>query len=964
MTEAKKNLLLVEDEFLIAMSERVQLEKYGYAVTTVNSGEKAIDAMKGDRFFDLILMDINLGAGIDGTQAAEVILKDHDIPIVFLSSHMEPAIVGKTERITSFGYVVKNSSITVLDASIKMAFKLSSANRKIEHSDAKHRAMISNTSDVIGIIGIDGIMKYKSPNIEKWFGWKPEDLIGTDGWLTVHPDDLGRVQNVFQELLQEDNASKTLEYRYKCKDGGYKPIELAATNLTNDPIIDGVLLNYHDITQRKAAEEALRESEEKYRNLFNKADVGMFRSRLDGSQFLEANDKYLSIIGRTREEAIGKPSLDHWADPVKRDEMVKTIRAEGHVDDLECQLVRGDGRVITCLTSYRFYPDTGIIEGTVIELSGNPAFEAQTGLKNDETFKSLFIHMVEGAAFHRMIFDKKGRPEDYVIVETNPAFEKQLGIGRDDVIGKTSREAYKVDEPPYLDIYARVVSTGESVVFESYHPVLDKYFLISACRPVEGHFATIFQNVTEKKNNEKRLAESEGRLRSLVGDMPVGVLIQGPHSEMLMSNPKALELLGLSEEQLLGKTSFDPDWKVIHEDGSPFPGETHPVPQAIASLAPVRAVIMGVHRPTTDSRVWLLVDAIPHIEEGKLEHVICTFIDISKRKQAEALLRESEEKFRSLYSNAEVGMFRSREDGSGILESNDKFLSILGHTREEVIGKPATILWADPKERDEVIKSLDARGFVKDQECRLVRKDGKVITCITSFKLYPDEGIHEGSIIDITDRKLAEEKVQALLAEKETLVKEINHRVKNNMNVLESLLSLHLDRLREPAAVEAVKDINGKIRSMRLLYEQLSTTGNYQEAQIGSYLSGIVNEAVSVFPDSNRIRPEFDIDDFVLGVKEMTAVGIMFNEIATNAMKYAFQGRDRGRMVLAASKKADRVRISLGDDGVGIPEGINVRTSKGLGMTLIEALAKQLGGSIRIERGGGTTFVLEFDARG
>jgi len=125
-----KAILLVEDELILAINEKVQLEKYGYSVMTVASGEKAIEVMKGDKAFDLILMDINLGNGIDGTQAAEIILKDSDIPIVFLSSHMEPEIVEKTERITSYGYVVKNSSITVLDASIKMAFKLFNANRE------------------------------------------------------------------------------------------------------------------------------------------------------------------------------------------------------------------------------------------------------------------------------------------------------------------------------------------------------------------------------------------------------------------------------------------------------------------------------------------------------------------------------------------------------------------------------------------------------------------------------------------------------------------------------------------------------------------------------------------------------------------------------------------------------------------------------------------------------------------
>ncbi len=115
----QKLLLLVEDEYLIAMSEQMDLEKYGYKVILAHSGEEAIKTFNTNHNIDLIIMDIDLGKGIDGTEAAKIILDNHDVPILFMSSHMEPNIVEKTEKITSYGYVVKNSSITVLDASIK-----------------------------------------------------------------------------------------------------------------------------------------------------------------------------------------------------------------------------------------------------------------------------------------------------------------------------------------------------------------------------------------------------------------------------------------------------------------------------------------------------------------------------------------------------------------------------------------------------------------------------------------------------------------------------------------------------------------------------------------------------------------------------------------------------------------------------------------------------------------------------
>jgi diguanylate cyclase (GGDEF)-like protein/PAS domain S-box-containing protein len=127
----------------------------------------------------------------------------------------------------------------------------------LRNSEIQHKAMVSGISDVIGIIAWDGIMKYKSPNITKFFGWLPEDLVGTNGWETVHPDDLERIQNEFNKIVYEDNASITVEYRYKCKDGDYKPIELTAVNLINNLAIQGVLLNYHDISERKRRQEEI-----------------------------------------------------------------------------------------------------------------------------------------------------------------------------------------------------------------------------------------------------------------------------------------------------------------------------------------------------------------------------------------------------------------------------------------------------------------------------------------------------------------------------------------------------------------------------------------------------------------------------------------------------------------------------------------------------------------------------------
>lgn len=159
---------------------------------------------------------------------------------------------------------------------------------------------------------------------------------------------------------------------------------------------------------------------------------------------------------------------------------------------------------------------------------------------------------------------------------------------------------------------------------------------------------SVGRDITEKKVMDLALKESEERFRTLIADLNVGVLLQGRQAEMLLCNPKALELLDLTEDQLLGRTSFDPDWNVIHEDGSRFPGPEHPVPRAISTGKPVRDVVMGVYRPRSQDRVWLLVNAEPRLDEqGQVWQVICTFTDITLRIQAEAALKQAEQALRS-----------------------------------------------------------------------------------------------------------------------------------------------------------------------------------------------------------------------------------------------------------------------------------------------------------------------------
>lgn len=151
----------------------------------------------------------------------------------------------------------KEGNLTGLQGSSRDITERKCTEEELRGIDIRHRAMIANITDVIAIVDVQGIIRYKSENIEKIFGWKPEDLVGLSYTATSHPDDVERITNAFLKLIKEENASTTVEYRYKLKDGSFHMIQLTAKNLVHDPAINGVLVNYHDITERKVTEETL-----------------------------------------------------------------------------------------------------------------------------------------------------------------------------------------------------------------------------------------------------------------------------------------------------------------------------------------------------------------------------------------------------------------------------------------------------------------------------------------------------------------------------------------------------------------------------------------------------------------------------------------------------------------------------------------------------------------------------------
>ena len=218
-----------------------------------------------------------------------------------------------------------------------------------------------------------------------------------------------------------------------------------------------------------------------------------------------------------------------------------------------------------------------------------------------------------------------------------------------------------------------------------------------------------------------------------------------------------------------------------------------------------------------------------------------------------------------------------------------------------------------------------------------------------------------GLIRDISDRKLAEEQIKKLLSEKELLLKEVHHRVKNNMSIIMSLLSLQAENMKDPGAASALMDARVRMQSMGVLYDKLYRSESFIEMSIKDYLSPLIDEIVSMFPRRADIKIEKCIDDFNLTYKILSPIGILLNEILTNTIKHAFEGRANGLIRVVFTVRDNHAVLTVQDDGVGIPETIDAGNSIGFGLQLVGLLVQQIRGEFKIDRDNGTMFTVEFN---
>ncbi|MCP4660842.1 MAG: PAS domain S-box protein [bacterium] len=359
---------------------------------------------------------------------------------------------------------------------------------------------------------------------------------------------------------------------------------------------------------------------------------------------------------------------------------------------------------------------------------------------------------------------------------------------------------------------------------------------------------------------------------------------------------------------------------------------------------------------------------IKDIETHYLTMLPVTIRNVLRRKRSEWELRENEAKLRHIYENSPV-MMHSIDEEARIYNVNEKWLEEMGFTRDEVIGRKIDFLMT-PESAQRAVREEIPRfwreGYARDVPYQLVKKDGTVIDVLVNCSATTDPSgrcISLSVVHDVTEQKRAAEQVATSLKEKEVLLREVHHRVKNNMQVVISLLRLQSRTIRSEPAREALANSQNRIKAMALIHETLYQSENLSGITLRSYVHRLVRNLSSAHgPRGRSAQLVVDVGDAALDIDTAVPVGLIINELVSNSLKHAFPDRKPGEIRVAVHPAAeDEIELAVSDDGVGLPEEIDPRSAATLGLRLVARLAEdQLGGKLEIGRAGGTCCTVRF----
>jgi PAS domain S-box-containing protein len=778
-----------------------------------------------------------------------------------------------------------------------------------------------------------------------WVNLSVSAVCDADGLLQYA---IGTIQNISaqkQAQLDLQKANDELEKRV-----AERTAELARANT----------LLKQEIAERQQTQEALNAQKTFLQTVIDSNPNPFFVKNSEG-KFLLLNQAYADFYGLTVEDLIGKTHADFHPERAEVEQFLSEDRAV--LDAFQPQIFP-ETPITTPTGAVRYFQ---VIKKPLVSPDGQARL--LLGVGTDITERRLAEEALrESEQRYRMLIE--GMSEGVIITNgesllsyVNEKFSEMLGYSQSELIGHNVLEFLDEANRQIVREQRRERRRGEGGSYELQFRRNDGQRLLTlvSSMPIlepdgtlEGSFA-IVTDITALKAVEAELQQAKEQLRAVLDAVPGFVSWISSDGRYLGVNRHLAERFNLSPDDFVGKElgflENSPDFVQLME-------------QFLASSAQTDCQVIEA-RANDSTRNYLI--AAQKYNQGTM--AVSVGIDITERKQAEEQLRQSEEQLRLAMDAARIG-FWDWDLQTGVVMRSPNLERMYGWTPDtDDRNCEAFLASLHPEDRDRV-RQVEQRSMETGEECdvefRVVLPDGQIRWIESKSRVFYDETGKPvrmiGISLDIGDRKLAETQIKASLREKEVLFKEIHHRVKNNLQVICSLLDLQSQHIEERATMEVFRESCNRVRSMALVHEKLYQSKDCARISFYDYVESLSSYLFQVYAgNANNITLELDIDELTLNIDTAITCGLIITELVSNALKHAFSNSETGKIYIVMQSEANNHFIlTVGDNGNGFPINFELNTVKSLGLKLVNVLINQLEGQLAIDRSLGTEFKISF----
>ncbi|MEN6572922.1 PAS domain S-box protein [Methanobacterium aggregans] len=455
---------------------------------------------------------------------------------------------------------------------------------------------------------------------------------------------------------------------------------------------------------------------------------------------------------------------------------------------------------------------------------------------------------------------------------------------------------------------------------------------------------------------EKKLRKKEKRFKTLYREAPLAYQSLNQEGFIIEVNLEWLEKLGYDREEVLGHWFGD----FLTPESREHFRTNFPRFKAAGKISGVTFVMLC----RDGSRLNVsFTGRISYDKDGNFKQTHCIFQDITEQLKIEKALKESKNYYKAIFENRGAATIIVEEDDR-ISLVNSAFEKLCGYSRDEVECKMTWQQFVSDKDIDLMeeyrrLRLADQGSVPKSYEFELVDRDNHVKNIFLTVSVVPGTSKSLFSLMNITKLKDTENELKNSIKEKDLLLKEVHHRVKNNMQIISSLLNLQSNYLQDDKIRTLFQESQNRIRSMAMVHEKLYKSESMSKIDFKQYMSDLVDS----LSYNHRINPDNikkKMEPVLFDVETAIPCGLIINELVTNTFKHAFPDEKMGEITVELYKDNDTVFLKVADNGIGFPEDIDFKNTKSLGLKLVNSLVMQLDGKIELDRTKGTVFTVSF----